>query len=437
MEYRYKVVLVLLAWAVLFTAGWFVADSHRSRRLTIAAGTRDGEAFLLAEAIAAVARRLDPALAIDVLETVGSGDNMRLVESGRVDFGTVQADLEATPHVRLVAPLYPDSFQLLVADASGIQDIADLAGHRIAVPAEGGGQFQSFWVLAEHYGLDASALRALPMSAGAANFAMLEGSVDAVFRVRAPGNASILELIDAAQTRLVPIQHGAALALRRPALGPGLIPAGSYRGHPPLPVGDLRTVIVQRLLVANADLDDETVRAVSALLFEQRTSLVAITPLAGFITTPDRMTAAAMPVHAGAQQYYDREKPSFWGRNARAIAPAISVFALLISGLVALRARIQHLQKDRADRYNLELMRISEEARQTADPSRLLELKDSLLRILRTVLEDMEHDRVSRGEFEFFSFTWQATDTVLRDELARQDANPEGRLARTTPRADA
>jgi TRAP transporter TAXI family solute receptor len=431
--YKSKVLIVALGWAALITAGWLVVDSRGNRRLTIAAGPREGEAFLLADAIAKVARKIHPELRFEVLETAGSGENMRLVETGRVAFATVQADLEAAQNVRLVAPLFPDSFQLLVAESAGIAEVADLAGHRIAIPPEGGGQFRSFWFLAEHYGLDPSALTALPMSTKAANFAMLEGSVDAVFRVRAPGNASILELIDSAPTRLVPIQHGLALALKNPALGPGTIPAGSYRGHPPLPQRDLHTVIVERLLVARAALETELVRDLTNMLFEQRTGLVAITPLAGFIKAPDRMKATAMPVHPGAQQYYDREKPSFWDRNARAIAPAISVFALALSGFVALRARLQRSRKDRADRYNLELMRISEEARTTSDRVRLLEVRDELLQILRTVLEDLEHDRVTREEFEFFSFTWQAADAVIRDELSRRDAGAERGAAAPSP----
>ena len=132
------------------------------------------------------------------------------------------------------------------------------------------------------------------MSVSAANFAMLEGAVDAAFRVRAPGNASVLELIASAPMRLVPIRQGAALALKHPAVGPGTIPVGSYRGHPPLPARELHTVTVSRLLVARLGLDAELVRQSTSLLFEQRTALVAFTPLAGFVTMPERMATASI-----------------------------------------------------------------------------------------------------------------------------------------------
>lgn len=164
----------------------------------------------------------------------------------------------------------------------------------------------------------------------------------------------------------------------------------------------------------------------TSLLFEQRTSLVSLTPLAGFVSAPDRMATQSLPVHPGAARYYDREKPTFWERNARALAPLISILALLFSGVLALRARFQRAQKDRSDRYNLDLMRISEQARSTSEQKELLGLRDELHQILRKVLEDLEHDRVTREEFDFFSFTWQAADTVVRDELARRGSAANG-----------
>ncbi len=425
MSRRYRLLIIALVWFAVGAAAWRLVDARRMDRLVIAAGPREGEAFLLAEAIARVAGGLLSDLEIEVLETAGSSENMRLVDAGRVDLATVQADHEALARVALVAPLYPDSFQLLVREEAAIDSVADLAGHRVAIPPEGGGQFGSFWFLAEHYGLDPASFTALPMSASAANFAMREGAVDAAFRVRAPGNASVLELIASAPVRLVPIHQGAALSLKQPAVAPGSIPAGSYRGHPPLPERDLATVTVSRLLVARLGLDPELVRRFTSLLFEQRTALVAITPLAGFVTGPDRLATTSMPVHPGAERYYDREKPTFWERNARALAPSLSILALMISGGLALRARFQRAQKDRADRYNLELMRISEEARHSEAPEDLMRLRDELHGILRTVLEDLEHDRVTREEFDFFSFTWQAADTVVRDELSRQQ-RPNG-----------
>jgi hypothetical protein len=37
--------------------------------------------------------------------------------------------------------------------------------------------------------------------------------------------------------------------------------------------------------------------------------------------------------------------------------------------------------------------------------------------MLRGVVIDLDHERVSQVDFEHFSFTWNAVDTLIRDRL--------------------
>ncbi len=411
---RYKLIVVAAVWlATLVGLGvWF--ERAQTEHISIAAGPRDGEAFALAQAIADELRASRGDWRVDVLETASSGDNIRLLEEGHVSFATTQADQELSPATRLVAILYPDAFQLLVRADSGIRSFPDLAGRSVAIPPKGGSQYRSFWFLAEHYGLDPTSLRALPMSTEAADFAVQEGSVDAIFRVRAAGNRAIQELIRGHPMELIPITHGAALALAVPALRPGTIPEGSYRGDPPLPERDLATVAVRRLLVASAALDADLVRAVTALIFEKRAALVAATPLAGYIAEPDAAARITLPVHPGAQRHYDREKPAFWQRHARVVAPSLYVLVLLGSGFLALRARWVSSHKDRVDHYNEELLALCERAR-NGTSAEISEVKGRMVDILQQVIEDLDRDRVTPEEFSYFSFTWQAVESVVRD----------------------
>lgn len=422
---RYKLIVVAVIWVATLAGAIFLFERSEVDRIAIAAGPRDGEAFALAEAIAAELQASRHGLRVDVLETSGSGENLRLLEIGHASLATTQADQEFVPNARLLAFLYPDSYQLLVRQESGIRSFPGLAGKRVAIPPEGGGQFRSFWFLADHYGLDRDDLRALPMAAEAADFAVQEGSVDAIFRVRAAGNQSIQELIRRHPMELVPITHGAALALAIPALNPGVIPAGSYRGEPAIPAADLETVAVRRLLVASEELEPDLARRVAAVLFEKRSALVAATPLAGYIAEPDAAARISLPLHPGAQRYYDREKPAFWQRHARVVAPSLYVLVLLGSGFLALRARWVSSHKERVDRYNLELLQLCERAR-SAGAEDLADIKSRLIDILQRVIEDLDSDRVTPEEFSYFSFTWQAVESVVRDRQADGAAHPVG-----------
>ena len=221
MDRRVRIAVVVLVWAAALGLLWFIFAPADAKRLIVATGAREGEAFELATAIARVTEV--SGFELEVLETGGSAENLRLLEAGRVDLATIQGGTGTSARTRLIAELYRDSYQLIVRDATAIEAFPDLAGHRVAVPPTGSGQYASFWFLAEHYGLTESDFTALAMSADAADFAMILGAVDASFRVRAAGNASIRRLVRDHPMRLVSLPHGDALALASRCFGLGRI----------------------------------------------------------------------------------------------------------------------------------------------------------------------------------------------------------------------
>jgi TRAP transporter TAXI family solute receptor len=431
MEGRIRYIVVGIVWVATLTAvlAWFLAGQQA--RLAIAAGPGNSESFRLATAIAAVFNRSNPNILVDVFETGGSGENVRLLESGHVDFATIQADTPLNENVSAVASLYHDAYQLIVNDSTAIRDFSDLAGHRVAIAPVGSGQNQSFWFVAGHYGVTEASLVALPMAEEAADFAMTMGQVDAVFRVRAPGNPSIRDLVEDHDMHFVPIRQAEALSLRRPTIVPGIIPVGSYRGSPPLPDSDLPTAVLERILVARTGLDDQTVYSMMRTLFEHQSELVAQDNLAGFIRAIEDDGQISIPLHPGARRYYEREKPGFWQQNTRLMASLLYVVAILTSAGFAMRSRFMRRRKVRVSDYNMQLMSIAEEARDCVSPKALYKLRDRLVQMLQHIVRDLDKDMVSQEEFEHFSFTWQAVDTVVRDRLsmALAPATAEGSRA--------
>jgi TRAP transporter TAXI family solute receptor len=410
--------LSIIAFFVIaaFVAGLLLRESAASQRVTIAAGPDEGEAYALAIAIAEVVERHHPRLIVEVVETSGAGENMRLLEEGRVEFATVPADAEIGRRARMVAVLYPDVFQLIAREDAAIDEVNDLAGKRIALPPQRGGQFAAFWFLADHYELDPADLQAVPMSAASAGWALITGAVDATFRMRAAGNPSILELMETVPTRLVPIDQAAAMQLKRPALRPGTIPMGAYHGYPPVPESDLPTVAVERLLVARRDLDDGIANTLTGVLFERRRELLNRTSLAGFIRPPDLGGGTYIPIHPGAQQYYDRDQPGFAQENAELIALVVTLIVLLGSGLLQLVSR---RKKRRIDLHNREVLRLGLRADEAADPEKLQGYRARLFEVAAGVVDDAERGEVSPEGFNFFWFTWG----MVSDKLDRRESH--------------
>jgi TRAP-type uncharacterized transport system substrate-binding protein len=90
-----------------------------------------------------VAERNHPDLKIEVFETRGSLQNAALLDRGAVQLATIQADQASGRNARLIAELYPDTFQIVVRPDSGIDSIDDLPGKRIALQPEKSGEYES------------------------------------------------------------------------------------------------------------------------------------------------------------------------------------------------------------------------------------------------------------------------------------------------------
>jgi len=406
--------ILFLTMFVLLLVGasaYVYLDTSREERLIIAAGARSSEGFQLVEAIAEVVRRHHPKIDIEVIETGGSLDNSRLIDEGLADMATMQADSSTTASGLLITSLYPDAYHLIVRRDAGIDDVSDLRGKTIALPSRGSAQNTSFWFLASHYGLSESSLTSLPMSNRAAEWALITGAVDAVFRVRAPGDRTVRHLIERADIALVPIEQAPALHLRKPAIRPGMIPKGSYRGNPALPRQDLETASVQRWLVASKHVPAKVVYQITSVLFERRRELSELNALASLMTAPKAGVGTHLPLHEGAARYYDREKPSVWSEQANFLRTLVSLIAVFGSMVYAFRNWFQSAQKNRADAYNKDLLALYESAKERAHPSEYYQ--QELGNILSVVIDDLDNDRISRVGFDEFSFTWQAVSQLL------------------------
>ena len=414
---RVRIVLMFVVWLIAMGALALWLGSSRVQRVTIAGGPAGSESLALVTAIAEVLNEADQGFVIRVFESGGSSENLRLLSRGRIDMGTIQADTPVPEGVSGVTVLYGDAYHLIARDDAEITSFSDLPGHRIAIPPKTSGQYNSFWFLAQHYGLKPESLNALPMAEEAANFAMEQGQVDAIFRVRAPGNEFIRELIGDKKLHLVPIEQSEALALRQPAISPGVIPLGSYRGAPALPAFNLPTAVLDRLLVARSDLNTTLVYTVTKAIYERRSDIHELSKLSGFIAPLPEDAESVIPAHPGARSFFDREKPGFMQQNARLASAMLYLAAIVCSALLALRSVWVKSRRLRMHQFNRRLMAIAAAVRHEVDRSVLFSSKHQLMDILGEVMTDLEKEKVSQEEFEHFTFTWQSVDALVRDRL--------------------
>ncbi len=406
---------IVLVTALAGIVAFIVLTAPLSIKLRLGADQVNSEPYEMASAIAHVVARSHPGIRIQVRSTGGSSENMSLLAKGTLDLALVQADVISRDNVSLLAVLYPDLFQLVVRTDSGIKTLKDLEGSKIALPPFTSGQYRAFWFLANHYGLAPERIIAIPMNTRAADDAIVNGEVDAVFRVRGPRNSSLRVLFGRASLKFIPIDQGNAMHLRRPAFTSASLPKGAYQGDPPIPPEILPTVAVDRMLVARDNVPDDVIRTITGVLFEKRRELALRTPLAALIRQPEITQGTMLPVHQGALSYFDREKPSFLEEKAEFLALVLSFMVVLYTLGLAFTRRLAERQKSRIEDYAGELLELEKAANTARNIPELDVHKVRLTEILAEVVEDMRGHQINAEGLQLFSFVWESVNYTIND----------------------
>ncbi|MEO0543446.1 MAG: TAXI family TRAP transporter solute-binding subunit [Pseudomonadota bacterium] len=414
--------LVILVSAIVGSL-WLNRD-REPMLLTVATGPMGSDAFVLMREVAEVVERHSPTLRLEVRATQDASQNIALLNQGEIDTAVIRSDTPVVSNVRVIADMYPDVMHLITRAAAGIRTVNDMARASISIPPFGTDAFRSFWVLGDHYDLPIDRMNwdAEAFTKGVER--LLDGDVDALFATRSLRDAQLIRLFEDAQLkrlrlRLVPIRQAAAIAVKRPFLEPAIIPEGTYTGATPVPDIDLPTPSVDRILVSREDISADAIRELTRILFEHRLDLTIRFSLASAITQPDQSRGLSVPLHDGAEAFYQRDEPSFIQENAEPLALMVTVATLLISSLFALRSRLSAGQKNRADIYNYQILDIQKRALLEDDIEELHGLKVELADVLQTVVVALDTDDVSDEGFHSFSILLEAVRETINDRISQ------------------
>jgi uncharacterized protein len=384
-------------------------------QLTIAAGPARGESYQLAQAVAHQLVICDAKVRLQVLETKGSEQNIELLQAGKVDLASIPVNSSLSSSVNLVSYLFEDLFQIVVTEKSGIKQIADLNGKRIAIPPVEDRADDFFWILLQHYRLTRQDVIVQSMTGEAADEAFLNNRIDAVFRSRPAGNKFIQKLVQNGKAKIIPIDQAAALRVRYPEFAAAILPKGVYQGNVAIPEQDLATISVRRILVANGRVSTEAIYELTKTIYENRQVLLNKMPLANEISPPDLNSGSLLPVHLGAANYYNRSKPDFFTKNSDLIGLAVTIVLAALSWLWQLKEQFSRNQKNRSDIYNNDLIQIMNDVGNCRDLDSLDKIKQIMYQKFAIAIEAYDSDRITFESLQSIRFTWDATNSAIKD----------------------
>lgn len=370
--------------------------------------------------VSSVLKRHSDILRIETIQTRDPSENIAKLNKGEIDLAAIRSDTPVVASVQMIVNLYEDYFQFIARKDLNIRTIEDFASSKIIIPPAGTDGFRSFFAIIDHYDIPTENIKWKALPFQQAKQLLLAGQADGVFTVRSLRDPALLNLFEDANLtkkhlNFIPIDQTEAIALKRPFLAKGILPKGAFSGAEPVPARDMATPVVSRILVARDNVPEDAVRELTKILFEHRLDLVVRFELATAITAPQRNAGLTIPLHPGAEQFYDRDEPNFLQENAEPLALIVTLLTILISGLFTLRGRFNSDQKNRADVFNQELINISTNALNAHNVSELDELTKQLDAILQEVVHALDTDEVTEDGFQSFSFLWEVARQKIKE----------------------
>ncbi|AEG45653.1 TAXI family TRAP transporter solute-binding subunit [Isoptericola variabilis] len=317
-----RLLAAAVALAVLLVAGCLAGDrrdpwaGQRPETLVVATGGASGIYHGYGAGLAEV---LDEryGMSVEVLETGGSVENLRMLADGRaqVAFSTADAVGDAVTGsgsfsgpmpLRALARVYDDFIHLVVPADSDIEAIEDLRGRDVSLGAPGSGTSLIASRLLEAAGIDQRALRGQSLGIARSIEALHAGDVDAFFwsgGLRTPGITQLSEELD---VRLVPLGDLVDEVRARHGSGyrHGVVPAGMYGLR-----RDVPTLAVPNFLVVPADMPDPVAHGLVATLFDARSRIAAEVPTASQLDRVRAIFTEPADLHPGALRFYRETKP--------------------------------------------------------------------------------------------------------------------------------
>ena len=385
---------------------WFAYQIYsRPAELKVAVGPAGSDDYVF---LTAWSRRLVDTKAAVRLTIVSRNNPLEAAQAfdrGQADLAVLRGDLPIPGSARAVAILQKSAVLIIATDKNKktIENFGQLKKRKLGVLGIPGANDRLIDRLSAHYGLAASDITRVPLKREDAVEAIRNGRVDAVLGA-GPLSGPTIASVNAAVSKAfrgVPsyIEIDAeAIAKSAPEYESEDIPKGTFRSSPANPDEDVTTLFFSHLLVAKSSLKEDTVAALTRLLFDARVPLQAEYPSAKLIEAASTDKDAAVPVHPGAAAYYDGSEKTLLERYGDALFYGPMLLSLL--GTVVLGG-YRYLSRDDtfelADRLR-RLRKITSDAAQARSVREITSLESEFGKMFDELVEKLAGGGLQESE---------------------------------------
>ena len=276
--------------------------------INIATGGTAGTYYPLGGAIADILNKNIPGCNASAQATGASIANINMLQQdinmlqqGQVDIAFIQNDNayyavngtemfkdKKVTNLYGMATLYPETIQIVTLAETGITDLSQVKGKRVAVGAPGSGTEANARQILAAYGVTYDDINVQYLSFAEASSALKDGNVDVAFVTAGHPTAAIQDIATQNDVVLLPVATDKADALIKeyPFYTKVNIPANTYNKQ----AADCSAVAVRCMLAVTDKMDADTGYAVTKAIYT--------------ITKESAMDGMSIPVNAGAEKFF-------------------------------------------------------------------------------------------------------------------------------------
>ncbi len=407
--------------------------------LRIAVGPPGSDDHKVIQATAGAFASESRTIRLSLITTDGAVEALALLGAGKADLAVGRGDLEMPADAQTVA-IVRKNFVVLwalsgIADKSSkrkpapkIQEIADLAGHRVGIIGRTPANAALLRVILSASGVEADKVAETQFGTDQIEELARDPTLDAFMAV-GPLDSKITSDAIAATARsrgepkFLAIEASEAIALKHPRYESEEIPPSIFNANPAWPDDKVETVDVSHLIMARKALSETTAAAFFRQLFAVRQAIARQVPGAAHITKPDTEKDAELPVHRGAAAVIDGTERTFLDRYGDYFWFSL----LLLSGIGSAGAWLRHyLNRDERDEntsHRNRILAMVSSVRTAESDQELLAMQREVDAITSETLECYDDGAIEEEELAAFGLVLELFNHAIVERRAALQAD--------------
>jgi len=298
------------------TSGDTDAEMQEVNKLSMATGGSTGTYFPVGTGIANAISKSEK-FDVTVQTSGGSVANMKMLDGEEIQLGLGASNTtfagyngddpfeKGIEKLRAISALYPETFQFVVREDSGMKVIEDLKGKRVAVGAPGSGTERTGKIILAAHGLTYDDIQPEFMKFGEAVTALKDKAIDAAIIGSGLPTAAVVDASSSMNITLLEVnkEKFGKVVESEPYFTMVTIPAGTYEGVD----YDVVTGASPALLITTTDLDEDIVYEITKALFENVKTVHDAHVQGKNVTLENALKGISIPLHPGTVKYYEEQ----------------------------------------------------------------------------------------------------------------------------------